>query len=159
MCRLLGEIIGGGSKGFEAFLQQRLLKPAGMDSVTIKFDDAGTWIGSSFLYATARDYLAFGELFRNHGRGPGGEQVLPQSWVVNSLADHATCPDSGQGYGLHWWLTRDGHGSFSANGYEGQRTQVSPDLGLTFVRLGKTSAESDVALREFYAELTNCFVG
>ena len=155
--RVLGEVIGGGADGFRAALIDGLLRPAGIESATIKFDDAGTWIGSSFLYATARDYIAFGELFRNDGIAPGGRRLLPLGWVAASVQDHATCPDTGQGYGLHWWLSRDDHASFSANGFEGQRTQVSPDLGLTFVRLGKTNADYREDLLGFYADVTACF--
>jgi len=128
-----------------------------MKSTTIRFDEAGTFIGSSFLYATARDYIAFGELFRNDGVAPDGTRLLPDGWVAASIEDHATCPDSGQGYGLQWWLARDDHGSYAANGYEGQRLQVAPELGLTFVRLGKTDAAHSEQLRNFYAEVANCF--
>jgi CubicO group peptidase (beta-lactamase class C family) len=127
-----------------------------MSDVTIRFDDAGTWIGSSFLYATARDYVAFGEMFRNDGV-VDGQRLVPSGWVAASVVDHATCPESGQGYGLQWWLARDGHGSFAANGYEGQRLQVVPELGLTFVRLGKTDAAYGDDLRAFYRAVTNCF--
>ena len=155
--RLLGDVIREGADGFGEALLDGLLRPAGMDSVTITFDDAQTWIGSSFLYATARDYIAFGELFRNDGVGADGRRLLPEGWVAASVEDHATCPDTGQGYGLHWWLTRDDHGSYSANGYEGQRTQVSPDLGLTFVRLGQTGVEYHEDLLGFYADITACF--
>ena len=155
--RIMADVIGGGAEGFTVALIDGLLRPAGMKKVTIKFDDAETWIGSSFLYATARDYVAFGELFRNDGIGPTGERLLPEGWVDASIEDHATCPESGQGYGLQWWLARDAHGAFAASGYEGQRLQVSQDLGLTFVRLGKTSADYSDELRAFYADVANCF--
>ena len=100
-----------------------------------------------------RDYVAFGELFRNDGMAPDSSRLLPEGWVDASVEDHGTCPDSGQGYGYQWWLARDDHGSFAANGYEGQRLQVSQKLGLTFVRLGKTTAEHSEELRAFYAQV------
>ncbi len=159
IARIMGDVIGGGAAGFTRALVDELLAPAGMRRVTIKFDDAETFIGSSFLYATARDYIAFGELFRNDGVGPDGTRLLPQGWVAASIEDHATCPDSGQGYGLQWWLARDAHMSFAANGYEGQRLQVAQPLGLTFVRLGKTTADYSNDLRAFYAQVANCFAG
>lgn len=155
--RIMGDVIGGGQASFRTALIDDLLRPAGMQNVTIRFDEADTWIGSSFLYATARDYIAFGELFRNDGIAPDGTRLLPGGWVDASIADHATCPDSGQGYGYQWWTARDSHGSFAANGYEGQRLQVSQDLGLTFVRLGKTSADHSETLRSFYADVADCF--
>ena len=105
------------------------------------------------------DYAAFGELFRNDGMAPDGSRLLPEGWVDASVEDHGTCPDSGQGYGYQWWLARDDHGSFAANGYEGQRLQVSQKLGLTFVRLGKTTAEHSEELRAFYAQVADCFAG
>lgn len=157
IARILGDVIGGGADGFTAALIDGLLRPAGMQRTTIKFDDAGTFIGSSFLYATARDYIAFGELFRNDGVAPDGTRLLPEGWVAASVEDHATCPETGQGYGLQWWLASDEHRSFAANGYEGQRLQVSQPLGLTFVRLGKTPAEHGDALRTFYARVADCF--
>ena len=157
IARIMGDVIGGGEAGFSQALIADLLEPAGMKSTTIRFDEAGTFIGSSFLYATARDYIAFGELFRNDGVAPDGTRLLPDGWVAASIEDHATCPDSGQGYGLQWWLARDDHGSYAANGYEGQRLQVAPELGLTFVRLGKTDAAHSEQLRNFYAEVANCF--
>jgi len=155
--RILGDEIGGGAKEFRAALIDDLLQPAGMERTTIRFDEADTWIGSSFLYATARDYVAFGELYRNDGIGPDGQRLLPEGWVEASVEDHATCPDSGQGYGLQWWLARDPYGSFAANGYEGQRLQVAPSLGLTFVRLGRTDAEHSDTLRAFYRDVADCF--
>jgi len=155
--RIMGDAIGGGSPGFTTALIEDMLTPAGLKNVSIKFDHAETFIGSSFLYATARDYIAFGELFRNDGIGPDGTRLLPAGWVDASVEDVSTCPDSGQGYGLQWWLARDGHGSFAANGYEGQRLQVSQELGLTFVRLGKTSAEHGPELHAFYRAVSNCF--
>jgi len=161
LTRALSEAIGGGSREFETELVDHLLKPAGMAAPTIKFDEAGTWVGSSYLYATARDYLALGELMRNDGIASAGtgERLLPDGWVDACVEDHATCPESGQGYGLQWWLSRDGHGSFSANGYEGQRLQISRELGTTFVRLGKTSADFSEDLSAFYRDITSCFLG
>ncbi len=157
--RIMGDVIGGGAAGFTAALIDGLLRPSGMQQTTIRFDDEQTWIGSSFLYATARDYVAFGELFRNDGIAPDGSRLLPEGWVDASIDDHATCPDSGQGYGYQWWLARDDHGSFAANGYEGQRLQVSQKLGLTFVRLGKTTAEHSEELGTFYGQVAECFAG
>lgn len=53
MTQIMGNVIGGGEAGFTAALIDDLLRPAGMQETTIRFDDAHTWIGSSFLYATA----------------------------------------------------------------------------------------------------------
>lgn len=153
--RILGDYLGG-RDAMEAALQDDLFGPAGMTNAIPKFDAAGTFVGSSFVYATARDFMAFGELFRNGGM-VDDRRVLSQRWIDESLVEHSVDEDSGQGYGLQWWLVRDEHGSFCCNGYEGQRIQVVPDLGLTFVRLGKTDADYSEDLRSFYAEIVKAY--
>lgn len=153
--RIIGDALGGRA-AMERALNDDLFAPAGMASAIPKFDDAGTFIGSSFVYATARDFAAFGELFRNGGMA-GETSVVSPTWVDLSVQEHAVDDESGQGYGLQWWLVRDEHGSYCCNGYEGQRIQVVPDLDLTFVRLGKTDAAHSADLRDFYAEIVTCF--
>ena len=127
-----------------------------MTNAIPKFDAAGTFVGSSFVYASARDFLAFGELFRNGGMA-GDRRVVSQDWVDASLREHSVDEESGQGYGYQWWLVRDEHGSYACNGYEGQRIQVVPSLDLTFVRLGKTDAAYSEDLRSFYAEIVEAY--
>ncbi len=55
-----------------------------MDSAIPKFDDAGDFVGSSYVFATARDFARFGELYRHDGVTDSGERILPIGWV-----DHA----------------------------------------------------------------------
>ena len=154
--RLLGETAGG-RNAMERGLINDLFIPAGMATAVPKFDGAGTFVGSSFVYATAGDYAAFGELYRNGGVA-NGHRVVSEQWCTLSTTEQAVDPETGQGYGLQWWTARDEFGSYSCNGYEGQRIQVVPELGLTFVRLGKTDAEFSPDLRAFYREITECFV-
>lgn len=155
IARILGDHLGG-RDAMETALQAELFLPAGMTNSIPKFDDAGTFVGSSFVYAPIRDFLAFGELFRNGGMA-GEQRVLSQGWVDASVEEHSVDEESGQGYGLQWWLARDEYGSFCCNGYEGQRIQVVPPLGLTFVRVGKTDAEYSEDLRSFYAEIVQAY--
>ena len=51
ICRIVGDVVGGGREGMEAFLAERLFGPAGMTSAIPKFDTAGTFVGSSYVYA------------------------------------------------------------------------------------------------------------
>jgi len=146
--RIVGDVVGGGPGGdpaarqaaMEGFLRDRLFAPAGMASAAPKFDGAGTFVGSSYVHATARDFARFGELYRNDGVAADGTRVLPAGWTDHARTQIATDPDSGFGYGRHWWTWPDYPGSLAAHGYEGQFTLVVPDRDLTLVHLGKTPA-------------------
>ncbi len=143
--RILGDIVGGGRDGMERFLQERLFAPCGMTSAIPKFDDVGTWVGSSYVYATARDFARFGELYRHDGVTAAGERILPEGWADHGRTQVAHDPTddlpTGFDYGRHWWMWPEFPGSIAAHGYEGQYIVVVPDRRLTVVHLGKTPAE------------------
>ena len=144
LSRLVGE-----RHDVATLLADRLFAPLGMTSAIPRFDGAGTFVGSSFLYATARDFARFGELYLHRGR-----DVLPSWWV-----DHARTPSpvpqepGEQPYGAHWWLFPAVDGSFAAQGYEGQRTLVVPDDDLVVVRLGQTPVEQKPELDAWLVDL------
>lgn len=145
VARIIGDAVGGVS--MEAFLRDRLFLPAGMTSATPKFDPAGTFVGSSYVYATARDFASFGRLVLDDGL-VDGRSVLPAGW-----RDHAGAPvsfdaDSGFGYGRHWWLWPAYPGALACHGYEGQYTVVVPDRDLVVVHLGKSPIEHRASLVE-----------
>jgi CubicO group peptidase (beta-lactamase class C family) len=147
--RILGDVVGGGREGMETWLRERLFEPVGMTSAIPKFDEVGTWVGSSFVDATARDFARFGELYRNDGATATGERILPAGWVDQARTFVAHDPlshalDSGVpggfDYGRHWWMWCRYPGSLAAHGYEGQYVLVVPDRELVVVHLGKTPA-------------------
>lgn len=150
IARVVGDVVGGGRAGMEAFLHERLFAPAGMTSAIPKFDEVGTWVGSSYVYATAHDFARFGELYRNDGVSVLGARVLPAGWTDHARAFVAHDPGSddpvtgvpgGFDYGRHWWMWCRYPGSLAAHGYEGQYVLVVPDRELVVVHLGKTPAE------------------
>ena len=156
--RIVGDIVGGGQAGMEAFLESRLFGPLGMTSAVPKFDAAGTFIGSSYVYATALDFARFGYLYLRNGRWVD-QQLLPTGWV-----DHARTPvtaalpaHEAHGYGAQWWLWRHSRSTFFASGYEGQRTIVSPSRDLVVVRLGKSPSELSSAYDAWLDQVINCF--
>ncbi|MEL7108239.1 MAG: serine hydrolase [Pseudomonadota bacterium] len=156
ICRALAAELGLDRDGFEAFMRDRLLDRIGMRSALPKFDAAGTFLGSSFCFCTARDFAKFGLLYLRGGVWDG-EQVLPTGWV-----DHARTPtpvvpkDEPMGYGAHWWLDLAGPGSFSANGYDGQYIVLVPEKDLILVRHGVSEAHKD-NVRDWLARVADCF--
>jgi len=150
---IVGRIVGGGAAGVESFMRRVLLDRIGMKSATMRFDAAGTFIGSSFLFATARDFARFGTLYLRDGIWEG-ERILPEGWV-----DHArsvTPPSSGY-YGAHWWLALHDPALFTANGFNGQYIVVDPRRDLVLVRLGVSNAEQRVAVVQDLREAVESF--
>lgn len=138
------------------FMQERLFDPLGMASADPRFDAAGTFLGSSFLYATARDYARFGLLYLRDGVWDG-RRLLPEGWVDRARTPHAPSEDFLDFYGHHWWVYPCPHGSFRASGYEGQAIVVVPGLDLVIVRLGKTPyANGPEPVFCHLAELVSC---
>lgn len=132
------------------YLRTRLFDPMGARSMLPEFDAAGTLIGGSLIHATARDWARFGEMLRNHG-AVRGVQLVPRQWI-----DFMTTPNPREAqYGAQIWLNRKptsgGEASlfpekasanvFAAEGHLGQYVIVSPEQGLTVVRLGKTQED------------------
>jgi CubicO group peptidase (beta-lactamase class C family) len=144
LARIIGDVVGGGRDDTERFLAERLFGPIGMTSAIPKFDDAGTFVGSSYVYATARDFARFGELYRNDGVTADDARVLPIGWADHARTFVAHDPtddiDFGFDYGRHWWMWPQYPGSLAAHGYEGQFVVVVPDRELTVVHLGKTES-------------------
>lgn len=137
IARIVGDVVGGGSEGMEAFLRDRLFGPAGMHSAIPKFDPAGTFIGSSFVYATAHDFARFGELYRNDGVAADGTRVLPAGWRDHARTWASFDHEFDYHYGAQWWGWPEFPGSLACHGYEGQYTLVVPDRELVVVHLGK----------------------
>jgi CubicO group peptidase (beta-lactamase class C family) len=104
-----------------------------------KFDGAGTFVGSSFLYATAGDFARLPLLFLRGGEWGGGRRLLDEEWCAYARRCSGADAASGNAYGAHWWLDMFGDGTFSCNGFEGQFAVAAPESGLVVVRLGKSS--------------------
>lgn len=138
-------------------MRERLFAPLGMTSAAPRLDAAGTFIGSSFCFATARDFARFGLLYLRDGVWED-RRLLPEGWV-----DYARTPTPQQAasedgpYGAHWWLELAGPGSFSANGYEGQYIVICPDRDLVIVRNGVTAEANKPLVKAWLAELAGLF--
>ncbi len=115
-----------------------LIDKIGMQSMVLEADIAGNYVGSSYAWASTRDWARFGQLYLNKGHW-NGEQVFAPEWV-----DYITTPTihSNGTYGAHFWLNAEGKypdvpkDLFSCNGYEGQHVFVIPSKDLVVVRTG-----------------------
>jgi CubicO group peptidase (beta-lactamase class C family) len=154
---VVARTVGTGSAYLD-FIRDRLFDAIGMRSAEARLDDAGTFVASSYVYATARDFARFGYLYLRDGLWES-QRVLPEGWVDHGRAPRpgSADPESGNLYGAHWWVVGDDVGSFWANGYEGQSTLVCPGLDLVVVRLGRSAAEQYPALKQWRADVVDAF--
>ena len=71
---------------YYAFAHKQLFNTTGMPDAVFEVDPSGTFVGSSYLYATARDYARFGLLYENDGIF-NGQRILPEGWVDYSISE------------------------------------------------------------------------
>ncbi|MDX3927705.1 MAG: serine hydrolase [Shinella sp.] len=113
-------------------------------------DPQGIYLGGNQMAMSARSLLAFGELYRNGGKAPDGEQVVSPQWIAQSWMSRTNSRYSGDGYG-YGWFERNIEGSVVhfAWGYGGQMLYIVPDIGLTVVM---TSDEDNPSARNGYRD-------
>lgn len=149
LARILANALGekpGERRVTEEFMQRRLFEPIGMTAIP-KFDDAGTFVASSFVYATARDFARFGYLYLADGVW-GNQRVVSGEWVRNAQRALVIDPITNMGYSTQWWTWPTDADSMIAHGYEGQVMWVSPRRDVLVLHLGKTPAEHAALLRQ-----------
>lgn len=161
LCRIIRYTLGDSLADYWAFPHRALFEPLGMTRAVLEPDAAGTFIGSSFMYATARDWLKLGQLYLQDGCCQG-QRLLPEGWVQYSVAPS----DPGQRYGAHFW--RQVPFSFAsqqvprptlpadmlmASGYQGQILTIIPSLQLVVVRLGLSQRSHSWNHEQFMADL------
>ena len=135
-----------GEKEYAAFPYKELFHKINAYSFLMEPDASGTYIGSSYSYATARDFARFGLLYYNDGVW-NGEQILPANWVKESIRPSSA--DKQKHYGYQFWLNGYDEKDLSkrwypdvpadmyfADGYGGQDVYIIPSEKLVVVRLG-----------------------
>jgi CubicO group peptidase (beta-lactamase class C family) len=146
LARMIRDQAGGDAASVLRFAHRELFDKLGMEHVTLEFDGAGTPIGSSHMWASARDWARFGQLYLDDSV-VGGERILPEGWVDYSA--RLTPGSETYGYGAGFWTNRGTTGgaakriglgmppdSFMARGTQGQYIVIAPSARLVVVRLG-----------------------
>jgi len=120
------------------FWYSELIDKIGMHSMLIETDMVGNYVGSSYGWATTRDWAKFGLLYLHKGNW-NGEQIFEESWAKYV----ATPTNTSEGrYGGQFWLNAGGFypdapkDLYSCNGFQGQVVFIIPSLDLVIVRMG-----------------------
>jgi CubicO group peptidase (beta-lactamase class C family) len=133
-----------------SFINMRLFGPLGVTTATIEPDEHGTLVGSSYMYATARDWARYGLFLLQDGIWQGKE-LLPAGYVA-MMATPVEASHGQYGMGQTWlWgsepvtpgvnpdaafgIPAD---AFWMSGHDGQSVCIIKSRQLVIVRLGLT---------------------
>lgn len=156
LSRIIRQAVG--ERQYAAFPYTNLFYKINAYSFLLEPDAAGTYIGSSYSYATARDFVRFGLLYYNNGKW-NGEQLLPEDWVKKSILPPAC--NTYKNYGYQFWLNGQNKKDirqkaypdvpddmFYADGYGGQDIYIIPSKKIIVARFGVHTIDENKFLKE-----------
>ena len=142
-----------------SYPREALFAPLGMTSAVMETDASGTFVGSSYMYASAPDWARFAEFLLQDGSWKG-RRLLPEGYVSFMRTPTAA---SGGDYGAgQAWLKENGIGAGTANfppdtfwmlGHDGQAIMIVPSLRLAVVRLGLTPSRLGYDVQKLNARI------
>lgn len=153
-----------------AWPRQKLFGPLGMGSAVLETDAAGTFVGGSYLYATARDWARFGQ-FLLQGGVWDGQQILPEGFVQTMVTPSAADPVYSRGM---LWLDgpesdmKPGNdqreyglpaGTYWMEGHDGQTVTVIPAADTVVVRMGLTPGREGYRPQKLIAAILKAEAG
>jgi CubicO group peptidase (beta-lactamase class C family) len=154
-------------KNSYTFMREELFNKIGMYSAVPEADPSGTYVGSSYTFATPRDWARFGQLYLQDGVW-NGERILPEGWVSYTTKPTPGAP-KGE-YGALFWLNAGPASdpgkrrwpsapadTYSADGYQEQKVIVIPSKKLVLVRFGATSVRKAWNTDAFIADILASF--
>lgn len=144
LARIYFEKAGGYQENYDAYMEN-IHTPLAFQNAVFEVDASGVFMGSSYLYASARDWARIGELMLNGGN-INEQQIVAEDWITRATAPNSS--ENQKAYGYQWWLNRGDDelrwpdipsDAYSAQGNRQQYVMVIPSLDLVIVRLGWTA--------------------
>jgi CubicO group peptidase (beta-lactamase class C family) len=134
--------VGGTTQAAVDYLSRRLLQPLAMHNTIVEPDPSGVFVGSSYVYATARDWARLGLLMLDKGEF-NGQQLLSADWVARAQRPNRSSNDPR--YGYQFWLNGGGDelrwpqlpvDAYAMLGNRSQVVMIIPSRNMVIVRLG-----------------------
>ncbi|TDG13819.1 class C beta-lactamase-related serine hydrolase [Seongchinamella unica] len=150
LARLVSDRLGGKPRALVEFFAREIAEPLGLRNTVFELDSSGVYVGSSYLYAPARDWARMALPMLNEGRA-NGIQWLPPGWVTAASTPNPSSND--RRYGYQFWLNGGGPtlrwpdlqaDAYAMSGNRGQSVMIFPDLDAIVVRLGWTAGDYPV---------------
>ena len=127
-----------------------------MYNTIMETDASGNFVGSSYTYATTRDWTRFGLLYLKNGIWYGDTIIAPD-WVKYTQKE---APNSDGKYGAQFWVNKSGHelpdapaDIYFADGYQGQRVYIIPSKNLVITRMGLTKKKGSFDYNKMVVEI------
>lgn len=152
IARIVTDQAGGNLAGYNKFAKESLFNKIGAYSAVIEPDGSGSFVGSSYMFATPRDWARFGLFLKNKGVW-NNEKILPDRWMEYSTTPTPKAP-MGE-YGALFWLNagkkgNPGHRKFPSlpqdlyycGGFNSQIVAVIPSKDMLVVWLGVSHDKS-----------------
>lgn len=163
LSRLWQEAVGPDAMNWPA---RRLFGPLGMHSAVLEPDASGTFVGSSNLYATPRDWARFGQLLLQEGVWKG-EDLLPPGFV-KWMREPAPASNGSYGRGQLWLhglsssVEKDimlgiPEGTYWLSGHDGQSMAIVPSLNMVVLRMGLTPTSTGHRPQPLVAAVSKLF--
>lgn len=146
LSHIIRQAVAGSERDYLEYPRRALFDRIGMRNATIEPDSSNTFVGSSFMYASARDWARLGQFLLQDGVW-NGERILPAGWVTYMAT--LTPQSKRKDFGAHLWVKvpppfdsvavprpRLPPDTFHSVGHEGQFVSIIPSRKLVVVRLG-----------------------
>ena len=141
----IADRLGGPTQAFD-FIRRELFTPLDMHHTSFEPDEAGQFVGSSFIMSSAHDWARFGQLLLNRGR-LNNRVYFNAAWI-----DYLTTPTpqaDERPYGAGVWLIDPANAdqawmqtlpadTYYASGLQTNQLWIIPSRDLVIVRLGAT---------------------
>jgi hypothetical protein len=143
LVRIYTDTLGGAQAAYDNYMDQ-IAGPLGFQNAVFEVDASGVFFGSSYLYASARDWARLGEMMAAGGK-INGERIVSEALVTAATSPNGS--DNQKAYGFQWWLNRGNpdlrwpdlpEDAYAANGNRQQSLMIIPSQELVLVRLGWT---------------------
>lgn len=150
LSRLYTEALGGPQPAYDNFISN-IFQPMAFQHATFETDASGMLMGSSYFYASARDWARIGQLMLGEG-AINGHRIVSREWVARATSPNQSIND--KAYGYQWWLNRGNddlrfsslpEDVYYANGNRQQIVMVFPSQDAIIVRLGWTADSYPIA--------------
>ncbi len=154
LSRIIYEKVGANAQANIDYFYTSIVRPLSLYDTVFETDAKGVFVGSSYIYASARDWAKLGQLMLNKGE-LNGNRILSEEYVEK--ASQANTSENDSAYGYQFWLNSDAQSqinwqnipsdAYAMRGNRAQIVLIIPSKNMLIVRLGWSSSPYDINTR------------